>query len=47
MENRKLTPRRIHTAISCLRGQMFFINSFTSDLLNLKKLSLVLNLVSN
>jgi len=31
MENRKLTPRRIHTAISSLHGQMRFTNSFTSD----------------
>jgi len=31
MENRKLTPRRIHTAVSSLRGQMLFTNSFTSD----------------
>jgi len=30
-ENGKLTPRRIHTAISSLRGQMLFTNSFTSD----------------
>jgi len=27
MENRKLTPRRIHTAMSSLRGQMLFTNS--------------------
>jgi len=27
----KLTPRRIHTAINSLRGQMLFTNSFTSD----------------
>ena len=31
MENRKLTPRRIHTAISSLREQMLFTNSFTSN----------------
>jgi len=27
----KLTPKRIHTAISSLHGQMLFTNSFTSD----------------
>jgi len=31
MESRKLTPRQIHAAISPLRRQMLFTNSFTSD----------------
>jgi len=31
MENRRINAIRIQTAISSLRGQMLFTNSFTSD----------------
>ena len=39
----KLTPRRIHTAISSLRGQKLFTNSFTSDNNQLSRQPLALN----